>query len=119
MAYTYGTIIESTSSIDLYNVDSTTGELVINVSHKATLASEIGTDSLRVQLLTCMPIYTTAPMQYLCFLTDFTTVSANSASSTYTIKHDVYHSTIALSTGNFVTASSLFDASSYGLNGNA
>lgn len=119
MAYKYGAIVDATSTIELYNVDATTGELVINVRHFAEIAAAITTDSLRVQQLTCMPIYTTAPMQYLCFLTDFTTVTANSASTTYTIKHDVWHSTVAPSTSNFGTASSLFDASSYGLNSSA
>ena len=65
-------------------MDSKTGEFVINIRHEAVLTVDIKKDKLKVQQMTCLPIFTTAPKQYLCFLTTFNTVTANNAESTMT-----------------------------------
>lgn len=65
--------------------------------------------------MTCVPVYTTDPKQYLCFV-GVTTITANTLTSTQITKHMVWHANTALLTSSFNTATNKLDAASASLN---
>ena len=118
MAFTSGTVTASNATVQAFKVGAN-GDFGINVTHSAKLAKTITTTAIQVQQVTCLDVYTTKPMQYLCILTDVATVSPNKEATTYKITHEVWSmDTDVLTTNVKEAAKALNDAANLGLAAN-
>ena len=116
MALTSGTVTASNSTVQAFK-EADAGVFGINVTHTATLAATLATTAIQVQQVTCLDIYTTAPAQYLCILTDIANVSKTTATSTFRVIHEVYSmDTDVRATAFTLTAKALNDSTGNLLN---
>ena len=114
MALTSGTVSASNSTVQAFKV-GTNGTLGFNVTHTAKLKDKIDSTAIEVQQVTCLTIYTTAPAQYLCLLTDIKTTSQSKEASKYTVTHEVWSMDAAVKAANVKeTAKALNDATNLG-----
>jgi hypothetical protein len=114
-AFTSGTVTAAKAQLDMFSVSASTGELSIILTQSATLGSAIASQNTEVQQMTCFPVYTTAPKQYLCLM-GVTTITASSLASTQITSHQVWHANTALLTSSFSTATNKLDVASASLN---
>ena len=114
MALTSGTVSASNSTVQAFKV-GTNGTLGFNVTHTAKLKDKITTTAIEVQQVTCLTIFTTAPAQYLCLLTDIATTTANKEATKYKVTHEVYTMDAAVKATNVKEAAkALNDATNLG-----
>jgi len=105
------------STVQAFTV-GTAGLFGINVTHSATLSAAITSTAVIVNAVTCMDIFLTAPLQYLCVLTDTQRVSGTGAAAVVRIIHYAYAMELDLATANF-TADTLLTEAAKGLNNSA
>lgn len=114
-AFTSGTVTAAKAQLDMFSVSASTGELSIILTQSATLGAAVTSTATEVQQMSCFPVYTTAPKQYLCMM-GVTTITAASLTSTQITTHQVWHANTALLTTSFATATNKLDAASASLN---
>lgn len=114
-AFTSGTVTAAKAQLDMFSVSASTGELSLILTQSATLATAVTSTAIVVQQMSCFPVWTSAPKQYLCMM-GVTTITAATLTSTQITTHQVWHANTALLTSSFSTATNALDVASASLN---